>query len=324
MDLMNRILTNVIVVILTFGSLLTFPVHLPWMVFMWLTLALLAFANSKPMWPWLLVCVVIISSKRPGFTIEFWVLVFAFAAIGVIEWRFRRKHDNNSPGLKPFGIYAVLLIVAATFFAAMRWFGANTSEEIVSDGRPVACLGDSLTDFGYPQELEKLISVPVCDFGVNGITTDDGINMIPEILEADPQLVVIELGGNDYNAERKTRKATRANLVQLIDAFREREIAVILIEIPRGFISDPYDGLERELAAKYDLQLIDDSIIRSFVFNSSIMPPGIWRNPAKRYSNDGLHPNELGNKQLALVVNQALIRVFGESIDRNQALSAFE
>ena len=194
MDLMNRILITVIAVILKFGSLITFPVHLPWMVFMWLTLALFAFTIRQPMWPWLLACVVIISIKRPGFTIEFWVLAFAFTAIGFIEWRFRRKHDNNSLGLKTFGIYAVLLVAAATFFAAMRWFGANTSERIVSDGRPVACLGDSLTDFGYPQELEKLIAVPVCDFGVNGITTDDGIDMIPEILEADPQLVVIELG----------------------------------------------------------------------------------------------------------------------------------
>ena len=27
---------------------------------------------------------------------------------------------------------------------------------------------------------------------------------------------------------------------------------MILVEIPRGFITDPYHGLERELAAKYD------------------------------------------------------------------------
>jgi hypothetical protein len=121
---MNRILTTVIAVILTFGSLITFPEHLPWMVFMWLTLALFAFTIRQPMWPWLLACVVIISIKRPGFTIEFWVLAFAFAAIGFIEWRFRRKHDN-SLGLKLFGVYAVLLVAAATFFAAMRWFGAT-------------------------------------------------------------------------------------------------------------------------------------------------------------------------------------------------------
>ena len=171
-----------------------------------------------------------------------------------------------------------------------------------------------MTDYGYPQELEKLISVPVADFGVNGIKTDDGIKMIPEILAANPQLVVIELGGHDYNAGQKPRSATRSNLETLIEAFLEQDIVVILVEIPRGFVSDPYDGLERELAAKYDLQLINDSVIRSFVFNSPIIPPGMWLDPSQRYSDDGLHPNDLGNKHFARVVRHALVKVYGDSI----------
>jgi lysophospholipase L1-like esterase len=162
--------------------------------------------------------------------------------------------------------------------------------------------------------LAKLISVPVADFGVDGIKTDDGIKMIPKILAANPQVVVIELGGHDYNGDNKPRSATKANLAQLIEAFQARDIAVVLVEIPRGFIWDPYDGLERELAAEYDLQLIDDSVIRNFVFNSPIIPPGMWLSPSQRYSDDGLHPNALGNKYFARVVSRALVKVFGDSI----------
>jgi lysophospholipase L1-like esterase len=175
-------------------------------------------------------------------------------------------------------------------------------------------LGDSLTDYGYPQELEKLISVPIADFGVNGIKTDDGIKMIPDILAANPQLVVIELGGHDYNADKKPRSATRSNLAKLIETFLDQDIAVILVEIPRGFISDPYDGLERDLAEEYDLQLIDDSVIRSFVFKGPMIPPGIWLDPSRRYSDDGLHPNTSGNEHFARVVCQSLVKVFGDSI----------
>ena len=97
-------------------------------------------------------------------------------------------------------------------------------------------------------------------------------------------------------------------------AFLHQDIAVILVEIPRGFISDPYDGLERELAAQYDLQLIDDSVIRNFVFNSPIIPPGMWLDRSQRYSDDGLHPNNLGNEYFAHVVSQSLVKVCGDSI----------
>ena len=317
---MKRISLTLLWIVLAFGALLTFPQYIPWMVFLWLIIAIGAGAKSKPMWPWLTACVVIIVVKRPGFTIEYWSVLIVFSVVAFIDWKSRpvkaadreidgkpmREHKHQSKRLAAF---ATVLITVAAYFAAARWLAANTTARIVSDGRAIACLGDSLTDYGYPQELEKLITVPVADFGVNGITTDAGIEMIPEILAANPQIVVIELGGHDYNGEDKTRAATGANLEELITAFRAEQIAVILIEIPRGFISDPYDGLERELAAKYDLQLIDDSVIRSFIFNSPILPPGLWRSPSQRYSKDGLHPNALGNRHFAKVVNKAIDRV---------------
>lgn len=310
---MKRILAAFSLVILVFGSLIVFPGSLHWLAFFWLILSLIAFARNKRMWPWLIGFIMILTIKRPGFTPEFFVLTFAFIVVAYADWR-ATQQKPESIDIRRLATYSLMLILATTTFAVMRWFSTNTSQTLISDDRPIACLGDSLTDFGYPQELEKLISVPVADFGVSGITTDDGIEMIPEILAANPQLIVIELGGHDYNADQKTRTATRANLTKLIEAFREQKIAVILVEIPRGFISDPYDGLERELTAKYDLQLIDDSLIRSFVFNSPIMPPGIWLDPAQRLSDDGLHPNKHGNKHFARVVRESLARIFGDSI----------
>ena len=89
---------------------------------------------------------------------------------------------------------------------------------------------------------------------------------------------------------------------------------MILVEIPRGFITDPYSGVERELAAKYDLQLIDDSLIRRFIFFGPIIPPGTWLNEDQRLSDDGLHPNDLGNRYFASVVRDALVAVFGNAI----------
>jgi hypothetical protein len=121
------------------------------------------------------------------------VLVAVFACTAFIDWWLTRgKHESANK--KRLALYALVLISAVTVYGVMRWNAANTSHHPTLDDRPIACLGDSLTDYGYPQELAKLISVPVADFGVDGIKTDDGIKMIPKILAANPQLVVIELG----------------------------------------------------------------------------------------------------------------------------------
>ncbi len=310
---MKRIAFVVGVVGLIFGSLITFPAFIHWMAFAWVAISLIAFVKNKPMWPWLVGCVLIIAIKRPGYTAEFWLLSTLFIVVAWVQWR---AVQRKPPSLefKRLAIYTLVLIAATTTYSVARWSGANTSRQVILDERPIACLGDSLTAYGYPQELEKLISVPVADFGMDGIKTDDGIKMIPEILATNPQLVVIELGGHDYNADKKPRSVTAANLSKIIGAFLERDISVILVEIPRGFVSDPYDGLERQLAAKHDLQLIDDSVIRSFVYNSPIIPPGMWLDPSRRYSDDGLHPNKSGNEHFAHVVSQSLGRVFGQSI----------
>jgi len=311
--ILKRVSISIGVIALVFGSLITFPEYLPWMMSVWLLISVAMGFKEFPMWPWLVGCALIVAAKRPGFTPEFWMFIISVLGVALADWQTRNKR-SESHNTKRLAIFAAVLLSVTTVYGVTRWLASNASQKISPDARCIACLGDSLTGYGYPDELQKLISVPVADFGVNGITTDDGIKMIPDILAADPQMVIIELGGHDYNADKKTRSATGANLEQLIEAFLERDIGVVLVEIPRGFISDPYDGLERELTAKYDLQLIDDSIIRSFVFNSPLIPPGSWLPRSQRYSDDGLHPNELGNQHFANVVAQALTKLCGSQI----------
>ena len=74
---------------------------------------------------------------------------------------------------------------------------------------------------------------------------------------------------------------------------------MLLCEVPRGFIFDPFFGLERELAREYDLDLVPDTMIRKLVLFSPYAPPGLWLPKNFRYSDDGLHPNAAGNRMLA-------------------------
>jgi hypothetical protein len=77
-----------------------------------------------------------------------------------------------------------------------------------------------------------------------------------------------------------------------------------------------YDGLERELAAVYDLELVDDSVIRNFIFNSPILPPGSWRDSSQHFSDDGLHPNSRGNQYFARIVSRHIENILGPDVRR--------
>lgn len=310
---MKRILASISFVILLFGSLIAFPAYIGRMVLVWIAIAAVVSHFRGRAWPWLVGVALVLVAKRPGFTFEFFVLLAAIVTLAFLDWRVKEPTNKTSANKRV--VYGSLILVAAvTLFEFIRWNKTNPSRTLELDQRPIACLGDSLTDFGYPENLADLISVPIADFGVNGIATDAGIEMIPEILVAQPQLVVIELGGHDYNGYKRSRSETKKNLAYLIESFQAKQIDVILVEIPRGFISDPYDAIERELAAQYDLKLIDDSMIRTLIFNSPVVPPGMWLDPSMRYSNDGLHPNKRGNEFMALNVAKALQEIYGDAV----------
>ena len=100
---------------------------------------------------------------------------------------------------------------------------------------------------------------------------------------------------------------------QLFAAARSVNAEVVLIEVPRGFIVDPFAGLERELAREHDLELISDAAIRNLVLWSPSCPPGIWSG-GPYLSDDGLHPNARGDEYLANVVLKSLMRLFGPTL----------
>jgi hypothetical protein len=102
-------------------------------------------------------------------------------------------------------------------------------------------------------------------------------------------------------------------LVRIIEACRNAGADVVLVEIPRGFIVDPFGGLECGLSRTYDLELIPDTAIRQLVLRSPTFP--LSRVLGATYlSDDGLHPNEAGARHLAAQVRDALLRMYGLSI----------
>jgi acyl-CoA thioesterase-1 len=300
------------------GSLLTFPSAIPWMVAVWLLGHGWFVFRGRPGWLPLAGCAVVLLVKRipwPPAVIALGIVMLAAGLLDVI--RMRKGFTARRRRSAWIGLLALWIAWA---FMAIDWHrGAHSARPLaLHPTRPVVCLGDSLTAGvapygGYPKDLQELITVPVVNLGQAGISTSDALEQLPALAEAGPQIVVVELGGHDY-LKGRSRAATKANLQRIIEASRRIGAEVVLMEIPRAFISDPYAGMERELAREHDLELVPDTPIRRLVLGSPVAVPGMWMGPSSHLSDDGLHPNARGNRVLAQGVAEALARLAGPEI----------
>ncbi len=297
----------------------------------WLLVATIQLIRKRAAWPAVLTGCVLLAAKQPGWTLPLFGILGAgilFTGITIIKKRKVRRPEkrtgNGVVSLRSQWVWVSVLSLLTIRYSVSRWTDADCGrlpfESPAVDplghehSQPIVCLGDSLTDYGYPETLRERIRIPVADFGRDGFSTEDAIKkLLPEIESLQPLAVVVELGGHDFK-DGRPRSETKASLVSII----ERSIAVgaevILVEIPRGFITDPYAGLERELSAEYDLQLIPDSVIRKFIFWGPYFPPGSWVGEDLQLSDDGLHPNDRGNEVFADYVEDALVKLYGPSI----------
>ena len=172
----------------------------------------------------------LLAIKTPSNQFDFILLVAVFLVAGIIYF-------SDHPRRRWLAFAITTAVVA--FFGIKRTLDAQPSQPITLDQRPIVCLGDSLTEGkhgGYPAELQKLVSPPVLNYGRNGFTTQMVIDkLLQQIVDEQPQLVVVEIGGHDYNTG-EPRDETKARLRQIIQTLIDADIEVVIVEIPRGFI----------------------------------------------------------------------------------------
>jgi acyl-CoA thioesterase I len=263
--------------------------------------------------------VAVLIVKRPDWSPGLTLLAIAMLAAAILAYRESRTKSSATR----CRVWLPIALLWAIWALALWELRASTHTQrplVFNRNKSVVCIGDSITagiaeSSAYPAYLRDLVSVPVVDMGRPGISVADALQHLPELRDARPQVVIIELGGNDY-LRGYSLAATRTNLVRLIDACQQLGAQVVLVEVPRGFIVDPYSGLERKLARKLDLELIPDTAIRMLVLRSPISPlPNFLAKP--HLSEDGLHPNQAGARYLAERLSRALLGMYGPNISRN-------
>ena len=147
----------------------------------------------------------------------------------------------------------------------------------------------------------------VVNASIAGDTSAGGLARLPRLLAAHkPDLVVIELGGND-GLRGQPVAALRDNLTKMIELSKQSGADVVLagIQIPPNYgqtYGQALSAVYPEVAARFDAALIG-FILEDVALNPELMQP------------DGIHPNAAGQK----VVFDNVWRVLGPLLMRDAA-----
>ena len=175
------------------------------------------------------------------------------------------------------------------------------------DARPrIIAFGDSLTaglgvsaDESYPAQLQRRLDAlnhryRVINAGVSGDTTAGGLRRVPWVLNSKPELVILELGGND-GLRGLSLDQTKSNLAQIIQQLQQAGAIVVLagMKLPPNYGQEYTAGFEaiyRTLAEQYRLPMIPfflEGVAASATLTQA----------------DGIHPTKEGYR---LIVEQIL------------------
>lgn len=166
----------------------------------------------------------------------------------------------------------------------------------------IVVLGDSLSaglglaeSEAFPAVVQVLLrdagySVEVVNAGVSGDTTAGGISRLDWILKQQPDLLVVELGGNDA-LRGQALENTEKNLRQIIDRAREKGARVLLLgmDVPTNYGPDyalDFAEMYERIARDEGIPLVP-GFVREVGSDPSLLQP------------DGLHPTAAGQRRLA-------------------------
>lgn len=163
-----------------------------------------------------------------------------------------------------------------------------------TDDSTIMILGDSLSaaygmelSESWPSLLQQRLdqnghAYRVFNSSITGETTQGGLTRLPRLLQKhDPQIVIVELGGND-GLRGLPLEVTRNNLASIIEQSQAAGARVILAEmrIPPNYgrtYTEKFNGTYADLAAEFGVGLLP------FLLQDIALEPGMMQ-------EDGIHP----------------------------------
>jgi len=159
-------------------------------------------------------------------------------------------------------------------------------------GKQVIVLGDSIASgYGveekeaFPNVLSRQLGLPIVNRGVSGDTTAAGLRRLPtDVLDAEPWLVIVELGGNDF-LQKVAKSETEQNLRQIVTSMQNKGAIVVLLGMNMGLTKDSYQEIYDRIAKDTQAFLISQIL-------KGILDDYRYR------QDDVIHPNAAGHEFL--------------------------
>ena len=189
--------------------------------------------------------------------------------------------------MQKVNIFIFIVIILGAVFG----YSYLNGEEQKIEAHTIVALGDSLT-YGlgstkgndYVSKLEKKLGKEIINMGVMGDTTADVLARLDAVIEKDPDVVILFIGGNDIL--RKVDEGVMfGNIETIISRLKQSGAHVVLVGMPGGIITDPFDTKFEDISFKYHTTYVPE-------FMGALI-----RGRENMY--DGIHPNDVGYEIVA-------------------------
>lgn len=196
-------------------------------------------------------------------------------------------------------IIIIVLIISVAIFSYFIFFKKTSVTNYPSEGRNIVAFGDSLiSGVGATKgndlisDLSRDLGVDIINAGVSGNTTVDGLERLEkDVLDHNPKIVILLLGGNDY-LKRIDKVTTFENLQKIVDAVHSKGSIVLLLGVRGGLLKDNYREDFDEFAKKNNVAYVPN-VLDDILGDEKLM-------------YDQVHPNDRGYKIIALRVRPVL------------------
>lgn len=194
----------------------------------------------------------------------------------------------------------ILGIIALGALAAIYHFITPSSAIVnrMPSAGAIVCFGDSLTygtgasdGMDYPAQLSRMIGLPVINAGVPGDTTATALKRLDGLLDTQPRVVLITLGGNDLK-NGMSRQTAFDNLRAIIRSIQAEGALVIIGGIDIPFYGKGFGTAYHKLAEETGSVLIPN-VFAGIMGTRSLM-------------SDPIHPNSQGYTVMAQHFYRAL------------------
>lgn len=186
-------------------------------------------------------------------------------------------------------IILVIAIIAAltfTFFASQKP-KTNTNKQNL-----IVFFGNSITagqgaDIGkdFPTLVGKNLNVPVVNAGISGNTTADALKRIDkDVIDKNPSIVVVELGGNDL-LQGVNVNVTKRNFDLILTKIKSTNAKIVILGIKFYLFKGLYETDLQNFAKKYNAVLVPD-IMEGIIGDQNL-------------KHDDIHPNAKGYRKIA-------------------------